>query len=74
MRAREIVRQIERHGGYLVRQVGSHARYEAAYVREDGTPGRVATAVPMHPGDVPIGTLRKIEKALAPAFGKDWLR
>jgi predicted RNA binding protein YcfA (HicA-like mRNA interferase family) len=74
MRTREIVGEIERRGGRLVRQVGSHARYEAPYTREDGTPGRVATAVAMHPGDIPPGTLRKIEKDLEPAFGKDWLR
>lgn len=68
-----MVRQIERCGGRLVRQVGSHARYEAAYRRADGTSGQVATAVAMHPGDIPAGTLRKIEKDLEPAFGKGWL-
>lgn len=74
MRAREVVKEIERRGGRLVRQVGSHARYEADYTRADGSQGRVATAVAMHPGDIPTGTLRKIEKDLEPAFGKDWLR
>lgn len=74
MRAREIVKEIERRGGHLVRQVGWHARYEAPYARPDGTQGRVATAVPMHPGAVPLGTLRAIEKALEPAFGQEWLR
>jgi predicted RNA binding protein YcfA (HicA-like mRNA interferase family) len=54
--------------------VGSHARYEAAYVRADGTEGRVATAVAMHPGDIPTGTLHKVEKDMDPAFGKGWLR
>ncbi len=34
----------------------------------------MATAVAMHPGDIPTGTLRKIEKDLQPAFGKGWLR
>ncbi len=74
MRAREVAARIERLGGRFVRQVGSHARYEADYRREDGTEGRVATAVAMHPGDIPTGTLRKIEKDLQPAFGKGWLR
>ena len=74
MRAREVISAIEKSGGHLIRQVGSHRRYEAAYVREDGTEGRVATAVSMHSGDVPTGTLRKIERDLEPAFGEGWLR
>ncbi len=73
MRARQVIREIERRGGRFVRQVGSHARYDAAYVREDGSEGKVATTVAMHPGDIPTGTLRKIEKDLAPAFGEEWL-
>ncbi len=73
MRARQVVRGIERRGGRFVLQVGSHARYDAAYVREDGNEGTVATTVAMHPGDIPPGTLRKIEKDLAPAVGKGWL-
>ena len=74
MRARDVVAEIKRRGGWLVRQVGSHARYAATYTRDDGTDGQVATAVPMHPGDIPTGTLHKIEKDLEPAFGKGWLR
>lgn len=68
------MKAIESRGGTFVRQVGSHARYEAAYPRPDGSAGRVATAVAMHPGDIPTGTLHKIEKDLEPAFGKGWLR
>jgi predicted RNA binding protein YcfA (HicA-like mRNA interferase family) len=30
--------------------------------------------VPIHPGDLAKGTLRKIERDLEPAFGKRWLR
>lgn len=74
MRAREVVKAVEQRGGYFVRQVGSHARYEAPYKRPDGSDGRLATAVAMHPGDIPTGTLSKIEKDLEPAFGKGWLR
>ena len=32
-----------------------------------------STAVPQHPGDIPTGTLRKIESDLAPALGRRWL-
>ena len=54
LRAREIVRKLERAGFVLRRQSGSHARY----VHPDG---RGAT-VPMHPGDVPTLVLRSILK------------
>jgi predicted RNA binding protein YcfA (HicA-like mRNA interferase family) len=74
VRAREVNREIERRGGWADRQVGSHRRYKARYVRADGTTGTVSTAVAQHPGDIPPGTLRQIEKDLEPAFGKGWLR
>ena len=32
-----------------------------------------STAVPQHPGDIPTGTLRKIDRDLTPALGKGWL-
>lgn len=67
------MREIERRGGYFVRQVGSHARYQVDYTRLDGTPGRVQTSVAQHPGDIPRGTLRQIEKDLEPALGEGWL-
>lgn len=68
MRARQVVREIETRGGWFVRQSGSHAIYRGA--RDN----RVAqTVVPMHRGDVPIGTLRAIERQLAPLFGEGWL-
>ena len=73
MRAREVNREIERRGGWVDRQVGSHRRFKAEYAREDGSAGTVFTAVPQHPGDIPTGTVRKIEKDLEPAFRKGWL-
>ena len=68
MRAREVNRIIEAKGGQHVRTVGSHKRYRV-------TVGSVtsSTAVPQHPGDLPTGTLRKIESDLAPALGRRWL-
>jgi predicted RNA binding protein YcfA (HicA-like mRNA interferase family) len=52
LRAREIVRKLERAGFALRRQRGGHARS----VHPDG---RGAT-VPMHSGDVPVPVIRSI--------------
>jgi len=69
VRAREVERRIERLGGEHVRTVGSHKRYRV-------TSGNVtaSTAIPQHPGDIPTGTLAKIQRDLAPVLGKDWLK
>jgi predicted RNA binding protein YcfA (HicA-like mRNA interferase family) len=69
MRAREVNRIIEAKGGEHVRTVGSHKRYR---VFVGGI--TASTAVPQHSGDIPTGTLRKIESDLAPTLGKRWLR
>jgi predicted RNA binding protein YcfA (HicA-like mRNA interferase family) len=74
MRAREVNRRIERLGGVMVRQVGSHRRYVAAFTDAVGREAKVATTVAQHAGDLPIGTLRAIERDLELAFGKGWLR
>jgi predicted RNA binding protein YcfA (HicA-like mRNA interferase family) len=68
MKAREVNRKIERLGGIHVRTVGSHKRY-----RVISADVAASTAVPQHPGDIPHGTLRKIQKDLEPALGKGWL-
>ena len=74
MRAREVNRRIERLGGKMVRQVGSHRRYKAAYTRTDSTAKTAFTTVAQHASDdIPVGTLKKIESDLEPAFGKGWL-
>lgn len=58
-------RQIERLGGVMVRQTGSHRRYAA---------GNCVTTVPQHGSrDIPAGTLHAIEKDMEPHFGKGWL-
>lgn len=72
--ARVVVRKISDLGGYRDRQVGSHATWKAEYTRDDGSTGICQTRVPMHLGDIPIGTLSAIERDLEPAFGKGWLR
>ena len=67
-------RRIERLGGVLVRQVGSHRRYVAKYEDSTGAGVTASTTVAQHAGDIPAGTLRGIERDLEPAFGKGWLR
>lgn len=65
MRARELNRIIERLGGVHTRTVGSHKRYQ---ITINAT--TASTAVPQHPGDIPTGTLRKIQKDLESALGR----
>ena len=55
MTAREVVAALKADDWLLVRTKGSHAQY-----RHPTKPGLVT--VPMHPGDLPIGTLKSIEK------------
>ncbi len=52
LRAREIVRKLERTGFAFRRQTGSHARY----VHPDGR----GVTVSIHPGDVPVPVVRSI--------------
>lgn len=71
MRAREVNRKIERLGGVMVRQVGSHRRYTVEL--EDGT--KASTTVPQRAGrDIAAGTLRAIERDLEKVLGEGWLR
>jgi len=74
VRAREVNRRIERLGGLMARQVGSHRRYVVTYRDAAGKEAHVATSVPQHKGDIPLGTLRAIERDLRPALGEGWLR
>jgi predicted RNA binding protein YcfA (HicA-like mRNA interferase family) len=72
--AREIIRLIERNGGILLRQRGSHRQYEARVTLADGSEVTARTTVAQHGGDVRPGTLRAIERDLEPVFGKGWLK
>ena len=74
MKAREVNRKIERLGGVMVRQVGSHRRYVVAFTDDTGVEAKAATTVPQHAGDIPAGTLRATERNLEAALGKGWLR
>jgi predicted RNA binding protein YcfA (HicA-like mRNA interferase family) len=74
VKAREVNRKIERLGGSMVRQVGSHRRYVVAFTDDTGAEAKATTTVPQHAGDIPAGTLRAIERDLEAALGKGWLR
>ncbi len=67
-------RKIERLGGVMVRQVGSHRRYVVALTDDTGAEEKVAATVPQRAGDLPAGTLRAIARDLEAALGKGWLR
>jgi predicted RNA binding protein YcfA (HicA-like mRNA interferase family) len=71
VRATEVNRRIERLGGVAIRQRGSHRLYR---VGGGIPPVSAQVVVPQHAGDLPIGTLRSIERALEPVLGKGWLR
>jgi predicted RNA binding protein YcfA (HicA-like mRNA interferase family) len=64
--AREVVRKLLSLGAIEVRQVGSHKRFQSAC-------GKCHTTVAMHGGDIPLGTLRAIQKQMEPCYGKGWL-
>lgn len=74
MKAREVNRRIERLGGVMVRQSGSHRRYVVRYTDAAGSEARAFTTVAQHSGDIPAGTLRAIERDLEVVFGTGWLR
>lgn len=71
---REVVRRIEKRGGYRVRTRGSHATYEV--VKRDQQCGVVVRAraqVPVHRGEVAPGTVRAIQRQLQAVLGEGWL-
>lgn len=60
-----LLRWLKKQGCLVVRQRGSHKIVRC----ESGC----QTVVPDHGGDIPLGTLRNIEKHLEPCLGADWL-
>jgi predicted RNA binding protein YcfA (HicA-like mRNA interferase family) len=74
MTASEVIGLIERRGGVLLRQRGSHRQYEVRAILADGTEVTARTTVAHHAGDIRPGTLRAIERDLEPVFGKGWLK
>lgn len=73
MKAREVNQRIERLGGKQTRQRGSHRMFEAQ-TTHNGDIVTARTTVAQHPGDIPTGTLRAIERDMEPVFGRGWLR
>jgi predicted RNA binding protein YcfA (HicA-like mRNA interferase family) len=55
MNGRDVIRELKKKGWYEVNQVGSHVQFKHASKK-----GRVT--VPHPNRDIPIGTLRSIEK------------
>lgn len=67
MTGREVLRSVERLGCAVVRQRGSHVIVRC--------PGGCQSVIPIRRGqDIPIGTLRSIERTLAACLGEGWLR
>lgn len=66
MTSREVIRILKRLGCVQLRQKGSHKFFASPC-------GKCRTSVPDHPGDMRIGTLRQIEKDMAPCLGSNWL-
>jgi len=56
---------MEKMGGTWTQGRGSHRVYR---IRD------CKTEFAMHGAEIPDGTLRSIEKAMEPCFGKGWLR
>ena len=65
MTSRELVKLLKRNGCHFIRSgKGSHQLW--------GCPGGCEDSIPMHPGDIPNGTLRAILKSFEACLGKDW--
>jgi hypothetical protein len=70
--AREVVKRIRKVARIQRLDVderlgeGSHRRYTVG--------DHCSTTVSWHPGDIPDGTLSKIEEQLQHCLGRDWLR
>lgn len=69
MRATEVTKKLRKAGAEMIRQRGSHQRWKIIHHGET-----YFTTVPIHRGDIPLGTLRSIEKQMEPALGKGWLQ
>jgi Predicted periplasmic or secreted lipoprotein len=65
VKTRELRRLLRALGCDEVRQTGSHLIVRCKTCQ---------TVVPIHTGDIPNGTLRNIERKLAPCLGEGWLQ
>jgi len=55
MNSRDVIRRLQKDGWYEVNHVGSHKQF-----KHPSKPGRVTVPSPRR--DIPLGTLRSIEK------------
>ena len=68
MKAKEVLRIMQKLGCEKVRQKGSHVRMVCGC-------GKHLTTVPVHAGeDLGPGLLRAIEREMEPCLGTGWLR
>jgi len=70
VRPKEVESRILHLGGWHVRTRGSHRLYRAT---DESGPHTATTVVAFHPGDIPNGTLHKIQKDMVAVFGEGWL-
>ena len=63
--ARDLRKVLKGRGCVEFRQVGSHLTVRCS---------ECLATIAVHTGDIPTGTLRKIERDLEPCLGKGWLR
>lgn len=61
----ELRKKLRRLGCTEIRQEGSHVTIRCG--------AGCQTEVAVHSGDIPTGTLRAIERQLAPCLGKGWM-
>ncbi len=57
MSSRDVIKELKKHGWYEVNQVGSHKQFKHTTIK-----GRIT--VPHPKKDIPIGTLKSIEKQI----------
>lgn len=74
MKSRLVVARIEANGGTLIRTKGSHQRFRVEYADSNGQARTAFTTVQGPAGkEIPVGTLRAIQRDLEAAFGEGWL-
>lgn len=72
MNARELVKRIRKAA--RIHRLGVEERLGKGSHRRYVIDGHCSTTVSWHPGDIPDGTLNKIEEQLRHCLGSDWLR
>jgi predicted RNA binding protein YcfA (HicA-like mRNA interferase family) len=71
MRAKEVNRRIERLGGVMTRQVGSHRRYVVSYTAESGERATAATTVASTQVISRLGRYEQSSGISSPRWGRD---